>query len=317
MRIDKPAPANLPDFLIIGAAKSGTTSLFFYLAQHPDIFLPTEFKEPGYLCFAGRQPLPHNPAAPCPDMWSAVIPDFASYANLFADSRPGQRVGEATPEYLYLHDRTIETIRTTYGEKASALKYIAILRNPISRIWSHYWMFRRDGYETLPFDEAVSPGTIEARRAKGWHPSYDYRGFGLYAEQIAAWQDAFGCEALKVVLLDDLQKDTAQTCAALFRHLGVEPDYRPDTSTNYNVSGALRHDWVHELLFRRQYALKSIVRDILPAGALQAIKQRLLSWNAKKVAMPASTKDGFLAYYRNDIEALQRRINRDLSGWLA
>lgn len=305
----------LPDFLVIGAAKSGTTSLFFYLAQNPALFLPISFKEPGFFCFAERPLASDNPAKPYPDMWKAVIADLAQYSALFTAAEPGQLLGEATPEYLYLYDPTIATIRRIYGNRARDLKFVAILREPVARIWSHYWMFRRDGYETLDFARAASAETIRARLSAGWHPSYDYRGFGQYASQLRAWQDAFGSERIKVILLDDLQSDPARTCDEIFQFLAVSP-FRPKTSTQYNASGALKNEWLHEWLFRRQYGLKSLGRKIIPSSWLQSAKQRLLTWNSTKVPMPTEAKDYFSSFYRSDVLALQELLGRDLSSWL-
>ncbi|EHR04624.1 sulfotransferase [Bradyrhizobium sp. WSM471] len=316
MKLSPGHPQNIPDFLVIGAAKSGTTSLFFYLAQHPEIFVPRTFKEPGFLCFAGRQATAKNPAAPFPDMWSGVISDLTDYTALFDPATAGQRVGEATPEYLYLHNATIHNIRATYRQRANSLKFIVVLRNPIARIWSHYWMFVRDGYETLPFEIATADSTIQKRLSAGWHPSYDYRGFGNYAAQVAAWQDAFGGDSLKIILADDLSRSAGAVCREMYAHIGVADDFVPDTSTTYNVSGRLRNEWLHELLLRRQYGLKSLMRRVVPQKALQSLKQRLLIWNTEKLPMPDDVKVQFLDFYRGDVEALQHRIGRNLDAWL-
>jgi hypothetical protein len=118
------------------------------------------------------------------------------------------------------------------------------------------------------------------------------------------------------VLLEDLHKNAAETCRDVFKHLGVAQSYVADTSVNYNVSGALRHPWAHDLLFRRQYAIKGLVRWIVPAGILQSVKQKLLTWNTEKVPMPADVRNEFQAYYRADIESLQKLIGRNLDKWL-
>lgn len=301
-----------PDFFVIGAAKSGTTSLYFSLRQHPDVFMP-EAKEPGYFCFAGREPAPADPGAV--DMRKPVVFDHDSYLRLFSGARPGQLVGEATPEYLYLHQDTIRNIHETYGRLASKLKFIVVLRNPIDRLWSHYWMFRRDGWEDLPFDRAVAPETIHNRLSAGWHPSYDYVGFGRYAEQLSSWQAAFGKHSFDVILFEDLTNFTSETMAQLCEFLEIRKEPIATTLTAHNVSGKLRHPWLHEYLFRRQHGLKALARLVIPHDLLKSVKARLLAWNTEKLEMPRDVRKRLAALYREEIGALGQLIQRDLTPW--
>src|SRR5262249_42341401 len=177
----------LADFLIIGAAKSGTTSLYHYLGQHPALYFPQQLKEPGYLCFAEMQ----RPTLQTglPDMWQSAITELDAYSDLFEEAPRGSLLGEATPEYLLLAERTVSNIKRLYADRAGQIKFVAILRNPVDRIWSHYWMMMRDGYENLTFAEATSEGTISSRLAAGWNPAYDYIGYGMYGRQLKLYLD--------------------------------------------------------------------------------------------------------------------------------
>lgn len=305
----------LPDFLIIGAAKSGTTSLYFYLRQHPDIYMPPDIKEPGFLCFAGRPLLESNPAEPYPDLWKSAVTDRTAYSLLFSPARDGQLIGEATVEYLFLADRTISTIRALYGESHPGPKLIVVLRNPTDRLWSHYWMCRRDQYERLPIDEAIDPAVIQRRMDAGWHPSYDYIGYGFYARAIDAYRKAFGEDRLKVFLFEDLRNDSRAVCAEIFAFLGVDPSFVPDTSTTYNVSGKLRYPSLHDLLFCRESLLKDLVRRVIPYDWLQWLKHTVVAWNSEKVVMSESLKRKLQDVYRDEIRALEKLLGRDLSVW--
>lgn len=306
----------LPDFLIIGAAKSGTTSLYFYLRQHPDIYMPPDVKEPGFLCFAGW-PIPEtNPADPYPDVWRLVIPNRESYAALFTPAAENQLIGEATPEYLYLAERTIATIRSEYGEGDPGPRFVAVLRNPVDRLWSHYWMCRRDRYEGIPLEQALDPAVIRRRLKAGWHPQYDYLGYGMYARAIEAYQKAFGKDRIKVFLFEDLQSDPGAVCSEVFSFLDIDPGMKPDTSTVYNASGSLKHAWLHDRLFCKPSFLKNFARLAIPYERLQLIKHRIMAWNSEKLIMPESFKRKFQDFYRDDILALEKLLNRSLSAWL-
>jgi FkbM family methyltransferase len=304
-----------PDFIIIGAAKSGTTSLYFYLRQHPAIFMSAAVKEPAFFCFAGKERPKHPDDNPYPFFWNWVIFDEEPYSALFEPAQENQLIGEATPEYLYLYETTIANLKRYYRRKAKDLKLIAILRNPIDRAWSHYSMACRDGYESLPFDQATETKTIAQRLSNGWHPSYDYIGFGFYAKAIAAYREEFGAN-LKVILVEDLANDASGTCAELFRFLGFERAFKPDVSVVYNASGQLCHPRLHDWLFLKEHPLKWLARSIVPYDRLQRIKHKILAWNSKRLEVPPQTRARLLDIYRSDIKQLEKLIERDLSSWL-
>ncbi|NOY24228.1 MAG: sulfotransferase domain-containing protein [Acidobacteria bacterium] len=178
----------LPDFLIPGAARSGTTALYEHLRKHPDLFMPDE-KEPMFfsICNIGKRK--GWQVGKLVEDWT--IPDFNEYLELFEKAKEHQKCGESSVWYLYDHDVVIQNIRKFYGEKAADLKIIILLRNPVHRAWSHYVLKCSRMKEPLSFEEAVQPNVIRQRMEKGLSYSYDYIGFGMYTEQIRAWRKAF------------------------------------------------------------------------------------------------------------------------------
>lgn len=304
----------VPDFFLIGAAKSGTTSLYSYLNQHSEIFFSDTHKEAGYFCFSGNKLI--NPDNGLPPLWDTAMTDFEEYCSLFSGAENRQLVGDATPEYLLFPDETIKNIEVIYLNRLADLKFVAMLRNPVERIWSHYWMMRRDGFENLDFDEAASKETIRKRLGAGWHPAYDYLGYGEYGRQIARYRDRFAADKLRIVLFEDFRADPVKVCQELFAFLGVDPSYRPDVSVRHNVSGVLRHPVMHKWLFTREHQFKSMARRLLPHATLQRIKASLVAWNCRPVQMPTEIKIRLVEYYRDDVLTLSTILGRDLSSWL-
>jgi hypothetical protein len=298
----------LPDFLVVGAAKSGTTSLHYYLKQHPALFLP-ERKEPWFFSFVG-----HPPEYVSPSDLPGVVHDVARYSELFADSRDGQQLGEASPSYLYTHETAIRNIRRLYGEKVAALRFIIILRNPVDRAWSQYWTFGRILKETLPFDEAVREEIIRRRLKGKWNIFYDYLGFGRYHDQVKAYLDAFGPERVIVFLFEDLRKSPRAVCERIFRFLGVDPSFRPRTEVAYNPSGKPKSMWLHRLLLAPSL-LRKIAGRLLPYETKKRILHFLARVTLKKVNMAPETRRGLVAYYRDEVSRLEKLIGRDLSAW--
>ena len=141
--------SRMPDFLIIGAPKSGTTSLYFYLQQHPQIFLP-EKKKPFFFAFE-NQDMNHYHIYGNMKVINNTIVDLNEYQMLFENIPTNIKVGEASTEYLHIP----EAVKNIYSHIPD-VKMIAVLRNPVDRAYSHFSHFRRDGYEPCTdFMEAI------------------------------------------------------------------------------------------------------------------------------------------------------------------
>jgi len=293
---------NLPDFLIAGAAKSGTTSLYYYLKQHPDVFMP-DVKEPSFFIFFGEKP--------SNDFFKSVTWNEREYLKLFAE-RQEAAIGEASVDYMIAHRETIANIRAMYGERYREIRIIFILRNPIERVWSHYNMYCRDKYETLTFHQAID--AIEERRADGYRFAYDYFGYGMYSEQLEAFIRAF--DNVKVVLYDDFTTNPAGTCEHLFDFLGVKTNYTPDISRKMNVSGKVKLGRLHQILFLRESWVKTIARKLIPYDLLQFIKYRLMRLYIKPSPVPDEIRKQLVTFYKEDILKTSKIIGRDLQHWL-
>jgi len=312
---------NFPTFLIVGAAKSGTTSLYHYLREHPDIFMPFP-KEPRFFAFAGAGP-PDN------DWERQSLSRLEDYLRLFRDAGESRERGEASVHYLFLHETTIRNIKKYHPDWRN-LKIVIILRNPVERAFSNYSMLRMKGAEPLGFEEALQGG--EGRRHRGEGIFFDYIGAGIYCEQVKAYADAF--PRLKVYLYDDLQAEPARLVRGIYAFLGVDDSYLPESLRRvYNPSGVPRSKTVLTGLDRFenffvtrnwQKFAKPFVKPFVPDrqkrqdlfDATFEFLQRMRELNLKKDRMSPSSRRRLLEVYREDIVRLQGLIGRDLSHWL-
>jgi hypothetical protein len=215
-----------PDFFVIGAAKCGTSSLAAYLQQHPEVHF-SEPKEPNFFCDPFANGVPKGPAPErvlLERIYNLNVLDEARYRALFDGSEDCRACGEGSVRYLYF-DGTAERIRA----RVPGARLIAVLRDPVSRMYSHYNMNRQHQLEPLGFLEALE--AEPERIAAGWGWDWHYAAVSRYAPQLRRYIDVFGREALHVVLYDDYVADPSQTFAGICRHLGVSEGFVPDMSS--------------------------------------------------------------------------------------
>lgn len=207
-------PPRLPDFFICGAARSGTTSMWEYLRQHPDIFMPTVFgwKEPSFYC----------------DLYG--VKDRAFYLSLFAEAGNKKMVGEASTPYLSFP----ESAGRIHAELPHA-RIIIILRNPIERAYSMYKWMCENGYEKIPtFAAALEAedrerhGNESFMRNNGqYYWNFLYFRSGLYHDQVKRYLDAFGAGQVKIFLFEDMTHDPGRTVRETYEFLTVDPEFVP------------------------------------------------------------------------------------------
>ncbi len=227
-----------PNFFIVGAAKAGTTSLYAYLRQHPEIFMPEEVKETHY--FAQVRPS-HAQRFASP----VFISDRADYLRLFRKARGYPAIGEACPSYLWS-----EAAPARIHAAAPGARIIITLRDPIERAYSHYLMDYREGMQHLPFFEALQADWQSPE--KGWAVSNLYVELGCYARQIERYWRFFGEDRVHILFHDDLRRLAAgdrQVLADILRFLEVDVGglARIDTTRVENSFAAPRAEWARRL----------------------------------------------------------------------
>lgn len=297
----------LPDFLIIGAPKSGTTSLYYYLMQHPNIFMPAN-KEPMFFTFEGENLDSYHFEGP-PDR-PDVVTNIEDYLKLFEKAKQNQKIGEASTLYLY-DSKTPERIKCHIPDG----KMIAIFRNPVDRAFSQYQHYRTINREPLSsFDQAII--AEEYRMQENWYKSYFYLDAGFYSKQVQNYLKYFPIDNFKFFLYEDFKETTAMV-KDIFAFIGVDTEFHLDTSARYNVSGRLRFPKIYNII-RSAKGFKQTLRKIISPktwGTLKSIFDKAIMTGYEP--MELIIKEQLTQVYRNDILQLQDIIQRDLSTWLS
>lgn len=293
----------LPNFIIAGTARSGTTSLYYYLKQHPQIGFPDK-KEPKF--FSSLSLLfPHNGVGDH-TVDNLVVRSFDSYLKLFQGLGSFKRVGDASSDILYHHKHTAPEIRRVLGD----VPIIICLRNPADRAVSAYNNMLRDQRETLDFGSAL--GAEEDRIKNNWDWMWAYKAGGLYAEQVETFQKTFS--QVKVVLFEELAQDSNTIFRGLFDFLGVDSSIPIDSSIRYGNSGKPKNKIIGFLTNRENplaFRLRSYAIKLFPRLVLEWIASRSLTKESIKEVHMDELRD----YFRQDIDALEKLIGRDLGLW--
>jgi len=313
---------NLPDFLIVGAARCGTTSLYHYLKQHPQIFMPdvnvpfapgANGKEPQFFAFSEKPTSFMRPKVQINGNItdSKIIWRFDDYIKLFESAGINQIVGEASTGYLFFYEKSINNIKK-YHPHWQDLKIIIILRNPVERAFSFYSLFSMIRQETLKFEEAIDPTVLHKRLASNWSPWYDYIGFGFYYHQVKAYLANF--KEVRVFLFEDIKNDACSVMRESFRFLNVSDTFVPDVHIAHNPSQPkrLKVSFFQEPISSKFPILKPLV-ELIPLSKRQQIVDRMTE---KGMKLRKQTANKLKELYKPDILKLQGLLKRDLSRWL-
>lgn len=280
-------PGSLPTFLIVGAARSGSTALYRHLRAHPEVFLPSR-KEIHFF--------DHN--------WYRGIDWYRRY---YADAAPNQARGDATPSYLYEPEAAARMADVVPGAHL-----LAILRHPVDRAYSHYWLNRGQGREKLSFEEALAAEADRLATGKGLEPGVQRRRWayvdrGRYLAQLRRLGDHFPRERLLVLVFEhDLRDEPAATYASVCRFIGVDDGFAaPQMTAPVNRPLAYRSMTVRRAAARLPPRLKPVAR------ALSRVNARPISYPP----MDPGTRARLLADYEADNAELAEWLGRDLSVW--
>lgn len=290
-----------PDFFVVGAAKSGTTSIDRVLRGHPELLLPEGIKETYYW------------VRPTSVLGNGVgyeekhiITDALEYQRRFLSRRPERaRIkakGEVCNGYLYFFNETIPNVKEHLGD----IKIVIVLRHPVERAYSGYLQLLRDRIVDESFRDALEKE--EDRIAEGYWWAFHLYRIGLYHDAVAAYKRHFG--EVAVYLFDDFVADRRSFYCDLLTFLGVEASYTLETDAHANRSGLPRNPWIWNAL-KRESAFKGIAKQVLPQR-VQAHIRRGLEENLVRPELDVGIAVGLWRRYLPDVERLSELLDRDL-----
>ena len=295
-----------PNFIIIGAMKSATTSLYTYLKQHPDIFM-TNIKEPMFFNNLNEK---NNFYIKEGMRKRRKIRTFKEYFNLFKNATNQKAIGEASPQYIY--DKECPKLIKKHLPNT---KIIAILRQPIDRAYSNFLHAKRSGKEDIE-DFITAIHEEESRIKNGWNPLYHYINKGYYFKQLARYYEVFEKENIKIILFSELKKNPINTIKNVFRFLNVDEDFIPNTKHKANTSGVPKGLLGYIITKLRYYNLIPNIEfsKYLNKDIINLIYN--ITYNKPEKINIAIKKELTNRYYKEDIKHLENLTNYNLEHWL-
>ena len=262
----------LPDFVVAGVPRASTTTLAAHLRELDEVVLPP-VKEPHFFSLHRSYGLD----------W---------YAGLYRGARPDQRCGDITPAYL-VHPGAVADMAQTLPDA----KVVVVLRNPVDRAYSHFWLNQWKGVERNDFEGGLAAEPDRLRRNPR-SVQYAYVRSGHYARWLRELYDHVPEERVHVVLFDDMVANLGETLAGVCRHIGVTPPDRVEKK-HTNHHGPVRSVWV------------STVARHVPGPACRTLRR----WNSSPGKYPpmapetrARLVDAFAADHADLVDLLGRAL---------
>jgi hypothetical protein len=298
-----PVNARRPNLFIVGQPRSGTTALYHFLKQHPQVFLSNR-KEPEFFSKDLRSRfLPHR--------------NEEHYLGLFKDCRDEKVVGEASTNYLYSEVAAKEI----YHFNPSA-KIIMMIREPVDFLLSYHSFQIRSSFEDENIHDFVQALESEPERKQGriipkrcLNPSLLYYSDRVrYSEQITRYYNVFNRDQVKIIVYDDFKKDNAKVYGEVLGFLGVSPDFEPEFKI-INPSATVRFRRLKIIMDKDYLKIRRIAKLVLPEPVFSILKdaydKTLLDTRCRPSLDPLVRKQ-LKQRYKKEVENVSALLNRDL-----
>jgi sulfotransferase family protein len=299
----------LPDFFVVGAAKAGTTAVWQWLRQHPEVFLP-EIKEPSYFCFAGRSAVPRAGLFD-PDYVSRIAATLESYQQLY-ETAGAHLKGDVSPVYFSSPEAA-----GRIAELCPNAKIVVILRDPVTRAFSQYLHHRRDCIEDLlSFSNAIQ--AEERRMAEGWSWAHAYTRNGEYSKQVSRYLSLFRRSQILFVRFEDLQDRPEDCWHQLCEHIGVSRCRFPQNRRVNETRGLAGLPSFPGLVWRVNHPgpVQKWLKRLFPSRLKIYLRNQIFRNRNPIPELDQSDVIRLVKHYQPEVKQLEEMTGLDLSKWL-
>jgi hypothetical protein len=291
----------LPTFIIAGAQKSGTTSLWYYLKAHPQVSMAAK-KEPTF--FTNIPGCGDNPDGKSPRCSGVYERGLDWYQSLFQGCKNARAIGEASTQYMTEEDAPELMLR-----HIPDVQLVFMFRDPVERAFSNYWQEVKEGW-TLP-------GFADLVRQR--HPALKrYLYVSSYHLHLERYLRFFPRQQLSVYLYDDLLSNPAGLVRQVYRFIGVDEGFTPpNLGRTYNEKMTFHSRQFNQFLADLAFNWR-LVFKIEPPGWLSKISLHLIEINRRPVSQPELSRElraNLVSEFVDTIDYLEAYLGRPLPGW--
>lgn len=289
----------LPDAYIVGAAKSGTTSIYKMLDSHSSVF-SSRLKEPYFHSYRYKDD--SYVIAEKKMGVSERVLHLEDYLALYEKAGAKKCVIDASTQYLYDYEAFEKSIKEVYSEEYRNVKVIVVVRDPAERAWSHFCMHRRDGKENLDFERAIEESVVKSRIAEGYPESFDYIGFSCYSKGIRRLEKEF--PNFRIIKFSEVGQERA--IRGLIDFLGLDQE-DVFSSVRMNASGQPRGilGKIFFLLLKKKSGPLFFLKRLVPTKLKYNLKVSILPIVTKRVNLSLSDKSLLMSRLADEYKALE------------
>ena len=296
----------LPNFIVVGFPKCGSTSLHYYLNSHPEVFMPKQ-KELHYFTNGILSSMQNGSGDKEVDKFN--VKSFESYQGFFKGAERFKAVGDVSPSYIN-YPICINEIKERLGYN---VKIIILVRDPIKRAFSNYLHLVRENREYLGFYEALKEESN--RKEQGFSDFWYYTFNSMYYSKIKAYKEAFN--DVMVLTTEEMKSNTREIIQSVYSFIGVNSNFMPENlNRRYNEGGVFKRNIITKFFFQ-QSKLRTIIKKSIPiTPSMKHIKHKILSmYKQETPEIDPQAEDFLINLFKEDVHKLEKNFKVNTSNW--